>query len=161
MLSKAAKIISRIGEIGGTLLIFALAATMIIQIFARKVLNSSLSWTDEFGAFMLVWLTMFASISCLYENKHLAITALVEGMHKPWDNLMRIAAHIITFVFMLVLFAYGLPLVAKTLDVFAISLPVSKGLIYSVMPLAALAMCVILVDKVWLEIKDLRKGKGA
>jgi C4-dicarboxylate transporter DctM subunit len=161
LLHKLAKAASRVGEIGGAFFMFALTLTMMLQVFCRKILNNSLSWSDEFGSFMLVWLTMFASVACLYEDKHLAITALVERARPPWDGLIRIAAHILTFLFLLALLVWGVPMAAKTMGVFTISLSVPKGLIYSVLPFDAALMCLVLVDKIAQEAAAMRgKRKG-
>ena len=35
-----------------------LTVVMILQIFCRKVLNNSLSWSDEMGGYLLVWIAL-------------------------------------------------------------------------------------------------------
>jgi len=156
------KVVTKASEIIATIITGALAVTMLLQIVARKIFNSSLSWTDEFGSFMLVWIALFGSVIVLYEGKHLAIDAVVSKLKKPWINIVKIAADIFTLAFVMSLFIYGIPMAIKTLDVYAISLHISKGIIYSIIPITALFMSLILFDDIYKQIKiliqDKRKG---
>lgn len=157
MWSRFVKAVARLSDVAATLITGALVVTMIAQIFARRLFNDSLSWSDEFGSYMLVWIALYGSVIVLYEGKHLAIDFVMDKLKTPALNVVRIIANLCILLFVLCLFVYGVTLVEKTWDIDTISLIVSKGLIYSAIPVSAGLMIIVLVNDI---IKDLLVIKG-
>ena len=158
MRSRLVKSIAKLSDVVATLITAALVATMIAQIFARRVFNDSLSWSDEFGSYMLVWIALYGSVIVLYEGKHLAIDFVMEKMKAPALNMVRIVANLFILVFVLCLLVYGVTLVEKTWDIDTISLIVSKGLIYSAIPISAGMMAIILINDIIKDLLLINKG---
>jgi len=150
--------ISKINEKIATFFVGLLVFTMILQIFFRKILNNSLSWTDEFASYMLVWIALFGSVMALFEGKHIAINLLVKKLRYPFSNICRITAYLVMIIFCLLIFFYSIPLLQKTLNVYAISLRVSKAVIYSALPITMFGMILILINDILNEIIFLFNG---
>lgn len=141
-----------------TLVVGALAITMMFQVFFRYVLNRSLAWSDEFGSFMLVWVTMFGSVIVLYEGKHLAITMLSEKLKAPWSGGVRICANLVSLVLVLVVLIYLIPIIQVTLTLSVISIPaIPRAAVYSAMPIAFFGMAIILIADISKDIAGLVK----
>ena len=160
MIGKLSNFCSKIGEIIGAIFMAGLFVTMSVQVFFRYVLNSSLSWTDEFAPYMLIALTFFAGITCFKEGRQLAVGAFANKLQQPWRSIIKILAHVMTTLMLAVLVFYGTRMAIQTLDFYTISVPVSRGLLYTIMPVGALLMSIVLIQKILLEIGIMRKKKG-
>jgi len=141
-----------------TLVVGALAITMMFQVFFRYVLNRSLAWSDEFGSFMLVWVTMFGSVIVLYEGKHLAITMLVERLKTPFTEMVKICANLVSLLLVMVVLIYLVPIMQITVTTGTISIPaIPRVSIYSAMPIAFFGMAIILISDILKDIAGLVK----
>lgn len=60
------------------LFLIVLVGITVIGVFARYVLNSPLSWTEEVSLTLFIWLTMMASASAMRKKQHIRIDFLVE-----------------------------------------------------------------------------------
>jgi TRAP-type transport system small permease protein len=76
-----------------TLLIFCvITGSIVIQVFARYVLNSPTAWSEELARFLMAALTMFGSAAVIRREGHIAVTVLVDRLSGPvlWTvNLVR------------------------------------------------------------------------
>ena len=52
------------------LILLAMAASMILNVFCRFVLQFSLSWADELAQILLVWLTFLGAAIGIREKAH-------------------------------------------------------------------------------------------
>lgn len=134
-----------------------LAIVMILQIFCRKVLNNSLSWSDEMGGYLLVWLTLYGAVAALYDKKHLAIDAMVTRLPQKGQQIMRLIVDCLIALFLIIIFYYSLPLMTKLSGMTAVSLPIPRSLIYSPLIITSVFSIVILVHDI---IGDLKAMKG-
>lgn len=134
-----------------------LAIVMILQIFCRKVLNNSLSWSDEMGGYLLVWLTLYGAVAALYDKKHLAIDAMVTRLPQKGQQIMRLIVDCLIALFLVIIFYYSLPLMTKLSGMTAVSLPIPRSFIYSPLIITSVFSIVILVRDI---IGDLKAMKG-
>lgn len=112
------------------------------------------------GAYLLAWIAMFGAVTVLYERKHLAINALTERFTGVAKTRISMIANCFTFIFVVIVFYYGIPMVIKLQGMHAVSLPIPKSLIYIAMPLTALFSMIILFNALWMDYKTLkRKGE--
>jgi len=130
-----------------------LTIVMILQIFCRKVLNNSLSWSDEIGGYLLVWLALYGAVTALYEKKHLAIEAMVDRMVTKGQQVMHLIVDCLVMVFCLVIFYYSLPLMTKLSGMTAVSLPIPRVFIYSPLLITAIFSVIILLNDIRKDIK--------
>lgn len=157
MLDGFVKLIVKLSNIIAITMMAALTVMVMLQVVFRALFNNSLSWSTEMAAFMLAWITLFAAVPALYEGKHLAIDFVGTRLKSPWDKITRILANFIVLMFVLSLIYYGIPMVIGTLEVYAVSLPISKGIIYSVLPITAFLMVFIIVNDISKDLNLLLK----
>jgi len=105
-------------------------------VFFRYVLNSSLTWYDEFASYMLVWLTFYGTVVADYQRRHIGFDLLVNKLAPPARKVVDVIAEAAVFGFQFVLFYYGWVLMERMGDETAISLPwVKVSWISSVLPI--------------------------
>lgn len=129
------------------LLTAALATVVPVGVFYRYVLGSALAWTDELGAFLLAWITYLGGVVALHRGSHLGFENLVERLPTAWRTAARAAMDLVLAAFFLVLLVYGLQIAMELAGQLAISMPLSIGLVYGVMPFSALLMLVVLAHR--------------
>ena len=116
-------------------LLAGLVIIVCLGVFFRYVLNSSLTWYDEFASYMLVWLTFYGTVVADYQRRHIGFELLVDKLAPPARKVVDVVAELAVLGFQFVLFYYGWILMAKMGDETAISLPwVKVAWITSVLP---------------------------
>ena len=130
------------------LLLAGLVALVCFGVFFRYVLNSSLTWYDEFASYMLVWLTFYGTVVADYQRRHIGFELVVDKLAPPLRKAVDFIAESAVLGFQFVLFYYGWVLTQRMGDETAISLPwVKVGWINSVLPISGALLLVISVTR--------------
>jgi TRAP-type C4-dicarboxylate transport system permease small subunit len=126
------------------LLMVAMVVLVCLGVFFRYVLNSSLSWYDEFASYLLVWLTFYGCVVADYRRRHIGFELLVDKLAPLQRRVVDVIAEIAVLGFQFVLFWYGWVLTERMGDETAIALPwVKVQWINSVLPITGALLLVI------------------
>jgi TRAP-type C4-dicarboxylate transport system permease small subunit len=126
------------------ILLAALVVLVCLGVFFRYMLNSSLTWYDEFASYMLVWLTFYGTVVADYRRRHIGFELLVDKLEPPARRVVDALAELAVLGFQFVLFYYGWVLTERMGDETAISLPwVKVTWISSVLPITGALLLVI------------------
>ena len=88
-----------------------IAVVMLIQIFARYLFNSSLSWPEEFCRYCYIW-TVFLSISYTIKRGNMLRVGIVMDMFPTViQNTIKLLVNLIMLVLFCVFFRYSLVVV--------------------------------------------------
>jgi TRAP-type C4-dicarboxylate transport system permease small subunit len=129
-------------------LLAGLVIIVCFGVFFRYVLNSSLTWYDEFASYMLVWLTFYGTVVADYRRRHIGFELLVDKLPPMRRKVVDIAAELAVLGFQFVLFYYGWVLNERMGDETAISLPwVKVSWISSVLPITGGLLMVISIAR--------------
>jgi TRAP-type C4-dicarboxylate transport system permease small subunit len=71
-------IINRITEWVIAMMMGAMTITITLQVFFRYVLNDPLSWTEEIGRYLMVWICFLGSAMALKYGEHISVSFLQE-----------------------------------------------------------------------------------
>jgi tripartite ATP-independent transporter DctM subunit len=85
----------------GNLVTPIVAALIVVEVvilasgvFSRYVLHSALTWTDELGTFLFLWLTMLGAVLAYRRNEHMRLAAFAnaasEGVRKTLDVIATV-----------------------------------------------------------------------
>ena len=130
------------------LLLAAMVLLVCLGVFFRYVLNSSLTWYDEFASYLLVWLTFYGTVVADYRRRHIGFELLVDKLSPMRRRVVDIVAELAVLGFQFVLFWYGWILTERMGDETAISLPwVKVTWINSVLPITGGLLLVISVTR--------------
>ena len=129
-------------------LLAGLVLIVCFGIFFRYVLNSSLTWYDEFASYMLVWLTFYGTVVADYHRRHIGFDLLVNKLAPLARKVVDVVAELAVLGFQFVLFYYGWVLTERMGDETAISLPwVKVSWISSVLPVTGGLLLLISVTR--------------
>ena len=128
-----------------TVLLLVLMVLLVsLGVFFRYVLNSSLSWYDEFASFLLVWLTFYGAVVASYRRRHIGFEIVVDRLMPGTRKIVELIAESCVLGFQAVLFYHGWQLMQKMGDETTVSLvSVKMRWIYSVLPITGGLMLVI------------------
>lgn len=131
-------------EAWAVLLLVLMVLLVSLGVFCRYVLNSSLSWYDEFASFLLVWLTFYGAVVASYRRRHIGFEIVVDRFMPSTRKIIELIAESCVLGFQAVLFYYGWLIMQKMGDETTVSLVwVKMRWIYSVMPITGGLMLVI------------------
>jgi len=85
------------------LILLAMAASMILNVFCRFVLQFSLSWADELAQILLVWLTFLGAAIGVREKAHYAFEYLTGRLSDRRRRYFLLLSHVLTTLAILVL----------------------------------------------------------
>jgi C4-dicarboxylate transporter, DctM subunit len=132
-------LLTRTGYVAATV---GFAATMLLGIIFRYVLNHSLSWSDELSMLLFSWATFFAVSSAYFQDRHIAIDFFTSRL-SPYG---RVYAHffreIFSGVFLLVMLISSIEAVPFFERNFSDALRIPRVLFLAPIILSAVSMIV-------------------
>lgn len=133
-----------IDNILGKILI-AIMAVMVVnvlwQVFARFVLQSPSSVTDELARYLLIWVGLLGAAFATGKKMHLAIDIIPSRLGPGAQKGLNVAINLVVITFaLLVMVVGGIKLVYITLTLNQISAALSMplGYVYAVLPLSGI-----------------------
>ena len=91
---------------------FALmVAVIFLQVIMRYVFSNSLSWSEELGKFLFVWITWLGISLGERKGEHIKITMLTDRLPFRVAQAVNILSEIVVIVICAVTFYYGISLV--------------------------------------------------
>ncbi len=111
MTKKFVAILNRIEDIALIAMFVAMVMVIFVQVIMRYVFNNSLSWSEEFGKFMFVWLSWFGISIGARRNEHIRITMLLDRLPFKASKALLIVAELIVIGICGITAYYGATLV--------------------------------------------------
>lgn len=137
-LEKMSDWLNRCAQFICIILMFLLLILMPIGVFYRYILNSSLSWSHEFLALILVWLVFLGATIGNKEKAHFLveyfILKYVSGKKQPYVSVL---VDLLIITFFLIVFFGGLLLLKYSANQHLMTLPGRWAMYYSVIPLTS------------------------
>lgn len=84
------------------------------QVFSRKVLGSSIRWSEEVALLLMVWMAFISLAIGVEKNLHIAITMFFDILPKPVRTFLDKLNTLLVLLFGVALIYYGAKLVIST-----------------------------------------------
>ncbi|KJR48351.1 TRAP-type C4-dicarboxylate transport system, small permease component [Desulfosporosinus sp. I2] len=125
-----------------TLVILMTAITLAVfwGVFTRFVLQNAATWTGEFSGFTLVWITFLGSAYAVYQKSHIRFESLFDMLPKAIGLVIQTIFNLAMLVFFAIIVIYGFNLSMGAMTAETVSLPITKGVAYLVLPVGSLIM---------------------
>lgn len=92
-------------------LVGVIAVAMILQVFFRYVVNSSLSWSEELSVWSLVWLVFIGSVVLIRNWEHINIPTFVNWLPLKLRPYVIIAARCLSIAFLVTMTYLGFEMI--------------------------------------------------
>lgn len=147
-----------------------LVAVIFMQVVSRYVFHNAISWSEELGRFIFVWMSWLGVSAGMKEGEHIQVKILPNYFkEKGWVNAERglyIFIDLIWFLTSLVVVYYGFDIVGQqmAMGVFAVATKIPMWIIYLCIPICSIIVCLRLVGQMVNNaiaiVKDKSKKKG-
>lgn len=152
-----AAIESLLGRLAGFLLILLLVLIS-VEVVARYVFNTSTLIADEYGGYLMAWMTMLGAVHILRADKHLTMTAFVDRLSPRGRNVAGIVAALIGLAISVVLLYATAVLVGNTARFGTRSIqPSATPLVWPqlIMPFGYALLCIAYVEEIMRRLRGL------
>ena len=92
-------------------LLLAITAIILLQVFCRYFLGSPLIWPEELATILSIWLTFIGAGYVYKKNRHLKMGYLVEKLPAPVRSFIDFMTHIAVLIFCYYIIKGGLRLI--------------------------------------------------
>jgi TRAP-type C4-dicarboxylate transport system permease small subunit len=129
---------------------FMLAMVLIVSysVFARFILHNSPSWGEEGAVFCMVWVALLSSALAVKDGRHIRMTIIEHILPPKIHSGLYKFIHVFILLVGVVLLVYGIKITALTGSSGMASLPISQAWLYASIPIAGLAIILMLLRKV-------------
>ena len=131
-----------------------ISVLLIAQIFTRYVLNSSLTWSEELSTYCYVWSVFIGSSAIISNDGHLKIDFFEKKFSKKNQKIFRYLYIVSSIVFYLLVFYLSLLVTIKTWEVTTVSLNLTMGIVFLVIPISSF-LAIINSVRLFRNIKNL------
>ncbi|OJG81672.1 C4-dicarboxylate ABC transporter [Enterococcus ratti] len=130
-------VINKVLEILGAVLLLGMIVIVLWQVFARTVLGTPNTITEELVRFGLVWFAMLSSAYVVGQKAHLAVTILSEKLSGKKSKALEIIVQCLFLAFAIIIMGYGgWKAVTLTMSQLSPSLSIPMGYVYLSVPVS-------------------------
>jgi len=115
-------------------------ACVLAQVIFRYFLNDPLTWSDELARYLFVWCAFLGWVIAARRRSHLAITMMQSRLSVRPRAALAVCAALAAVAFAIILSYYGVQITLRNADVETPSLFFTIGVVYAIVPVAALAV---------------------
>ncbi len=139
-------------------LILAMTLLIFWQVVARYVMNDSLTWSEEIGRYMFVWITFVGLPAALKAGAHVAIDLLLKKTHGAFHMTILTVNAIATCFIGIVIGYSGIRLTVLGVGQISSALQIPMQYVYAIIPLSGLCLAFFAVTDYFHERSRLLKG---
>lgn len=117
------------------LLMLAMVVIIFAQVVARYALSNSLSWSEEIGRYIFVWMTFIGSAIAVRNKLHVALDMFVVRLPRSLQKLCLMISYVSMMIFTGVVIYGGYKFVLKGSNQISAALQLPMHYVYLVLPI--------------------------
>ncbi|WP_170235011.1 TRAP transporter small permease [Croceicoccus sediminis] len=147
MAERILRAISRTLLMASALALASMMAILTWQVFARYVLGNSPAWAEQTALVLMIWMTFLGTASGIADGFHIRIVEGVMSLREPWRKRAVQTANLLIILAGILILVLGSNLVGTTWGNAVPTLPLSRGMVYLVIPVSGALMAVFAMQK--------------
>jgi TRAP-type C4-dicarboxylate transport system permease small subunit len=140
MLQRVIDVLRRAREVVVMVLMAVLVVVVVASVIFRYVLLAPLSWSEEVGRYLMIWVGFLAASIAIQQGMHVGIDFVVSWVRPEVAAWLRRAARGLSALFLLIVTAYGFVLVINLWDQWSPVLQFRMTWPYLAIPVGCLLM---------------------
>jgi len=132
---------------------------IVLQVFFRYILGSSLSWSEEAARYLFIWIIMLGVSVGVKESFHVAVTIIIKRLPRAPRIVSNIIFSLLLGVMALVMIKYGYSLTNQVAIQLSPAIRISMYWIYLSVPVSGVLIIIHLLDNLENNIKSLISGE--
>ena len=152
-LNRVRRVLGRVlaGFAGGLLVV--MTALVLYQVFTRYVLGEPAAFTEELVRYALIWTSMISAAYAFLHRKHMALLFVRDRLSPSAQKALIVGTDVLVLVFaVVVLIVGGTMLALSAATNYSALLGVSRGLVYTIGPIAGVAIVFAQVLNIWEDL---------
>lgn len=158
--NKFIQMLEKLEEIILVTMFIAMVLIIFIQVIMRYAFNSSLSWSEELGKFLFVWLSWLGISIGAKRGEHIKITMFLEKLSEKKLHIINIVSEIIVLSICAVTAFYGIKLVISEQNVFYAGIKISMSWGYLAVVVGCIMMMIRSIYFILISAKNIREIKN-
>lgn len=142
-----------IGYIAGFLLA-CMMVILLVQVFRRRVLGSSLRWAEECVRFMEIWLVSLGASLCVVDDTHPTVTIFFNLFPKKIQPIVKYIVYVLIIVVGGCMVVSGVLLCQKNYAQLSPTMRISYAYVYAAIPVSG---GLIICQAVGIMVKMIKK----
>lgn len=142
MLQRLSDVLRRCTETAIMVLMAFLVAIVVLSVFYRYILLSPLTWSEEVGRYVMIWLGFLAASIAVRQGLHVGVDFVVQWVRPGIAVWLRGLARAVMIGFLLIVMGYGFILVTNLWDQWSPILSVRMTWPYLAIPVGSLLMLI-------------------
>lgn len=126
----------------GAGLLAVMVVLIVIQVGARYVAGSSLSWSEEISRYLFIWVVMLGTVIGVHDGTHVAVEFLLKRLPAPLYKLATIGFTLCLCLLACVMIFYGSTLAAKVYSQLSPATRIPMAYVYAAVPACSAVMLV-------------------
>ena len=114
----------------------AMAVIVVLQVFARYVLNNSLFWSEELARYCLVWISFLGASIAYHDRVHPGVNLLFSRLSPNMERLVAILVHLISLGLFSIMVIHGIQFAVFIRLQITPALAIPKWIIMGIIPLS-------------------------
>jgi len=155
ILSKLNLACATLGRSIAWILVAAMVATILLQVFCRYVLNDALPWPEEVARAFMIWMMALVAGEAYRQGSFVAIDLLQHSLPTLISSILKLLLLMVATLVLYQLFTLGLEFFQRGFRTRAASFHLSRAWIYLAMPVCFGTMLLVNVELVLEELKSL------
>ncbi|MDT6942411.1 TRAP transporter small permease [Brucella pseudogrignonensis] len=131
------------------MLIFAMMVVTFSQVVARYAFANSLSWSEEVGRYIFVWITFLGMAAAFQARAHVALDFLVNLLPAKPSRLLTVLNALLVAVVGAALIIGGASLIKFGVNQRSAALGIPMYFIYSVIPFSGITLLYFALREAW------------
>lgn len=145
----------------GAVLLAVMVVLIVIQVAARYVVGSSLSWSEEVSRYLFIWIVMLGTVIGVHDGTHVAVEFLLKRLPAPLYKLATTGFTLCLCALACVMVFYGGTLALKVYAQLSPATRISMAYVYAAVPVCAAVMLVHLGVQLIRNLTSGAAGGGA
>ena len=137
----------------------AMVLVIFFQVIMRYVFKNSLSWSEELGKFIFVWISWLGIAIGQKRGEHIRITLLVDRLPFKGQQFLNLLSDIIVILICLVTTYYAISLVGSQSGTRYAGIKISMSWGYLSVAVGCILMIIRCIASSFESIKLMREGK--
>ena len=134
------------------LLMLAMVAIIFSQVVARYAFSNSLSWSEEAGRYIFVWMTFLGAAMAVRDRQHVSLDLVLKSLPDSLQKLLLMISYLSMLVFTAVLIYGGIKFVARGSNQISSALEIPMHYVYIVLPLGGILIFAYLLKNLYEDV---------
>lgn len=138
-------------------LLAAMLVTVMMQVFLRYILASSLSWSEEVSKSLMIWSAFMVAPWTYRNGSNVSIEIVYSQLSQGFQRALRVLTNLTVLWLMTVLLWESFSFVERGWTIMASSIPITVGWMYLPVPISLFVTCLVSLELILREFLLLRK----